>query len=139
MKKIKISDSENKLINEDILHFENRYNIKLPKNYKDFLLKFNGGYVDDEERDFLHSFNSLKYGEVTLEDAIDTYILNDNLLSKDFLPIANTYSDNPITICLKQNQNFGKIVIFYFDRDEEPDFAANSLEELLGVKSIDEL
>ena len=38
MKKIKISDSENKLINEDILNFENRYDIKLPKNYKDFLL-----------------------------------------------------------------------------------------------------
>ena len=139
MNKIIITDSEQAISMQDIADFEKKYDIDLPENYKKFLLKYNGGYIDDEDHDFLCSFNSLKHGELTLEYTIDTFCITEKLLDKEYLPIANTHSDNPITLCLKEGENYGKIIIFYFDRDEEPDLAADSLEELLGVNSIDEL
>ena len=136
---IKIHSRENNIRLEDLMFFESKYGIELPANYKTFLLKFNGGFVDDVNRDFLYSFNSLKYGDTKLEDAVETYFLDENLLDKNYLPIANTFTDNPITIWLKSGDNYGKIIIFYFDRIEDPDLAANSLEELLGVDNIDDL
>ena len=119
---------------DKIERFEKKNNLSLPKNYKSFLMKINGGYIDDENRDFLRSFNSLS----NLEDAFNTFVVLEGLISKDFIPIAKTYSDNPVTLCLRKEE-YGKIIVFYFDRDEEPDIVANSLENLLGVNSINEI
>jgi len=144
MKKIVILRSSSALTESDINEFEKKYQIQLPSNYKKFIQKFNGGYVDidDEERDFIRAFNAIKYHENNplLEDAIDCYTIDENHLEKEFLPIAYTYSNNPITLCLKSGELNGKIVLFYFDRiDEDPEIVADSLEELLGVESIDDL
>lgn len=137
---IKISDSEKKIKSEDILQFIQEWEVSLPENYKKFLMKFNGGVLYDYHP-FLSSFNSVKYAENNslLEDAIDIYIVKNKDFSKFFLPIATTHSDNPITICLEEGENYGKIFVFYLDRDDNPEIVANSLEELLGVESIDEL
>ncbi len=136
--KIVITDSEMNINRNDILDFEKNYKLILPENYKKFLLKYNGGQVDDEKREDLETFNSLKYGELTIEYMFNNYCIIEQLLDKDYLPIGNSYG-NPITLCLKAGKNYGKVIVFYFDRDQEPEIIADSLEALLGVKSMDEL
>jgi cell wall assembly regulator SMI1 len=137
---IKISDSEEKISLEDIVKFERDRDIKLPDNYKKFIMKHNGGMIY-EYHPFLNSFNSLKYNKnnILLDETFEIYCIINKDFDKSFLPIASTHNDNPITLCLKEGRNYGKIFIFYFDRDEEPELIADSLEELLGVNCIDEL
>lgn len=45
--KIKITKNKNDLSSLDILNFEEKYGIELPKEYADFLLKCNGGKIED--------------------------------------------------------------------------------------------
>lgn len=137
MNKLKILGGEKKLEAKDISEFEKKFNISLPDNYKKFILKHNGGYID-EYHDTLASFMPIKYGVGLVEHAIKVFSNDESILDKDFIPIANQHSGNPITLCLKEGENYGKIILFYFDRVEEPELVANSLEELLGVKNIDE-
>ncbi len=138
MNKIVITDSEVNINKKDIQDFEKNYNLVLPENYKKFLLKYNGGQVDDDRCEDVQSFYSLKYGELTIDYVFENYCIIEPLLDKDYLPIGNSYG-NPITLCLKVGKDYGKVIIFYFDRDEEPVVIADSLEVLLGVKSMDEL
>lgn len=134
---IKILDSEKQVSVLDFLEFERKYNISLPNNYKSFIKKYNGGYTD--ESDYVDNFLSLKYGVVKIELLIDTHQIIENNIPSNYLPIALDWSDNPITINLNEGNDYGKIVKFYFDTDEEPEIIANSLEELLGVDNIDDL
>lgn len=140
LKKIEITGGSKCPTEDEITHFQNEFKVSLPDNYIAFIKKHNGGFIGfDEERDFLDSFNSIKYGDVTVENAITAYSKNESLLHKDFLPIANSYTGNPIVLCLREGDLHGKIILFYFDRDEEPELVADSLEELLGVEKIEEL
>ncbi|WP_430613033.1 SMI1/KNR4 family protein [Flavobacterium sp. JP2137] len=139
MKKLIITDSEQNITRNDIVEFEKNYHLKLPENYIVFLLKYNGGEVYDYGSEYIQSFNSLKYGTLTLEETLYDYCIIEDLLDKDYLPIANGYGGNPITLCLKAGEDYGKIIIFYMDTTDDPQIIADSLEEVLGVKSIDEL
>ncbi|WP_430613037.1 SMI1/KNR4 family protein [Flavobacterium sp. JP2137] len=142
MKKLIIINSQQSITRNDIVEFEKEYHLKLPENYIAFLLKYNGGGVYDEGSEgseYVQSFNSLKYGKLTLEFMFDNYCISEDLIDKEYLPIACGYGGNPITLCLKAGKDYGKIIIFYMDMDEDPQTIADSLEELLGVKSIDEL
>ncbi len=53
------------------------------------------------------------------------------------MPIALDGSTNPITLNLNTGGDYGKIVLFYLDMDSEPDVLATTLEEFVGVESID--
>ena len=134
---INILDSEKEINNIELLEFEKKYNISLPNNYKSFVKKYNGGYTDDSEN--IDKFLSIKYGVVTVELLIDTHQITEKNIPNNYLPIALDWSDNPITINLNGGNDYGKIVKFYFDTDEEPEIIANSLEELVGVNNINEL
>lgn len=136
MSKIKIIDSEASLTNQDIIDFENTMSIELPQNFKKFIAKYNGGLVEDH--DDVDTFNSIKYGSNTIEKFIEIHQRIEKNLSDSYLPIAGDWSDNPITVCLN-GEDEGKIVKFYFDSDQEPEIIADSLEDLLGVESIDDL
>jgi hypothetical protein len=140
MNKIEIAGGSRCPTDDEIIQFQNEFGVILPDNYISFVKKHNGGFIGfDEERDFLDSFNSIKYGDVTVENAIAAYSKYESLCNKDFLPIANSYTGNPITLCLREGELYGKIILFYFDRGEEPELVANSLEELLGIENIEDL
>jgi len=138
MTTLKILGGEKKLSVSDLEKFESDYGIELPGNYRTFMIKHNGGYIDSYH-EFLGSFRPIKYGQGTVEHAIQSMSIHESILDSEFIPIANHHAGNPITLCVRSGELYGKIIIFYFDRDEEPEIVANSLEELLGVKSIDEL
>ena len=103
---IKISDSEKQVSVLDFLEFERKYNISLPNNYKSFIKKYNGGYTDDLE--YVDNFLSLKYGVAKIELLIDTHQIIENNIPSNYLPIALDWSDNPITINLNENDDYGK-------------------------------
>jgi hypothetical protein len=130
---MKIQSPEKNLNDIEIENFENLFHIILSENHKKFLLKFNGGYIDDHDN--IDTLLSVKYGSSTIEYFMEIHQGIESNLPDNFLPIALDWSDNPITINLIDNS----IVIFYFDTDEEPVIIANSLEELLGVDNIDDL
>ena len=136
MNKLIIERSKENITIKDIETFENENNRVLPENYKKLILKYNGGYVENSK--FFRLLNSIKYGNNTVEFIIKIHqILEDNI-PKEYLPIASDWSDNEITISLKKGNDYGKIYGFYFDVDRVEKIA-DSLEELLGVKNIDEL
>ncbi len=130
---IKIIDPERSVTNDDIAKIEKKYAIPFPSNYKDLLKKYNGGYTEDLED--IDTFLSIIYGKATVELVIETHQIEEKNIPAGFLPIALDWSNNPITISLKD----GKIIKYFFDTDEAPELIANSLEELLGINSIDEL
>lgn len=137
MKPVKFEDIEKKLNFQDILDFESKMGVALPANYKGLILKHNGGLTN--ESDFFDVLLSIKYGKQKVEDIINIHQITENNIPNNYLPIALDWSDNPIAINLNGGNDYGKIVKFYFDTDEDPEIIANSLEELLGVTSIDEL
>jgi len=137
MRVVKFEDIEKKLNFQDILDFEHKMGFVLPINYRRLILKFNGGLT--EESDFFDVLLSIKYGKQKVEDMINIHQIIEQNIPKGYLPIALDWSDNPITINTNEGNQKGEIVKFYFDTDEEPEVLAHSLEELLGVTSIDEL
>lgn len=130
---IKILDSEKNISISDITQIENKIGITFPDNLKKLLLKFNGGYIEDHED--IDTLLSIKYGKQTIEYFIEMHNRKEKNIPDNFLPFALDWSDNPITL----NLSDGKVVLFYFDEEDEPETIANSLEEVLGVKNIDEL
>lgn len=120
----------------DLNNFQETYNIQLPENYKKLILKYNGGYTDENE--YFDTLKSIKFGEIKVEDTINNHQIVERNIPINYLPIANDFSDNIICIDLENGKDYGKIFCFYFDVDRVEKIA-NSLEELLGVKSIDEL
>ena len=82
---------------------------------------------------------SLEYGNLTLELVINTHQILEQNIPTDYLPFALDWSDNILCLNLKIGNEYGKVIGFYFDTDEEPEIIASSLEDILGVNSIDEM
>ncbi len=138
MKKLDIKQMQPNVSLGDLVEFETTFNITLPENYKSFLLKINGGLVKTEESE-IASFLPLKYGKTNIELVIDTHQITEQNISEKYLPIALDWSSNPITINLNDGDDYGKIVIFELDFEGDGHIIANSLEELLGIDTINEL
>lgn len=135
MSKVNLRSRNEKLTESDIIDFQLKYNITLPDNYKKFILENNGGIVEDSE--FIKLMLSIRHGKATVDFIIEIHQILEKNISENYLPIATDWSGNVITINLEKNSNYGKIYAFYFDVDRV-EVIAKSLEELLGVKSIDE-
>jgi hypothetical protein len=135
MSKVKLRSRNEKLTEDDISNFQLKYNVVLPENYKKLISKINGGIV--ENSDFMKLMLSIKYGNSTVDFIIETHQILEKNIAENYLPMATDWSGNVITINLQKDSNEGKIYAFYFDVDRV-EVIANSLEELLGVKSIDE-
>jgi cell wall assembly regulator SMI1 len=136
MSKINILDSENPIYLKDLNEFEKKVGRILPENYKSLLLKYNGG-VEAEGDKVIDCFYSIKYGTTTVESAINILQIIEKTIPVEYLPFGNTGTGNEITIYLNEGDDYGKIFLFRPD-ELEPIVIANTLEELLGVASMDE-
>ncbi len=137
MLKLQITLSESKLSPLDIENFQSQFNYSLPQNVIKLISKFNGGLIKNS--DDVRKLLPIKYGKLTIEELIDTHQISEQNIPQGFLPIALDYSDNPIAINLNEGEDYCKIFLFELDFEGEGFIIANSLEELLGVNSIDEL
>ncbi len=126
--KLILNLSEEKISNDELLEFEQSIGYKLPENYKEFILKNNGGVPNKEyfEEIKVSYFTPIKYGENTVEKA---YEMLKEILPNGYLPIANDVCGELICIDLKSGNTFGNI--YYVADGDEPLVIAKNFEQLL--------
>ena len=119
--------------------FEQNQNITLPKDYRDFLLEYNGGYpnpgvykISDELGE---SILNIFYGIGSMYDNLEKkFDIFDEILEIGFIPVADDPSGNQICIGINK-EYFGQI--FHWAHDEEHDemenmyFLSNNFNEFL--------
>jgi hypothetical protein len=122
--RVEIHESKAPITDDQIKKIENRLRISLPQDYKDFLLKHNGGYPDPDAFIF-------RRGEKSEEGAVDRFLAihdgqHDNLarylewykgrLPRNLFPVAHDPGGNLIAISVS-GDDVGKV--YFWDHDEE--------------------
>ena len=116
----------------EIEGFEKEYKLNLPQNYKQFLLKNNGGvpkenvFWDGELEMGVSYFYPLKYGETKLENIIEV-IWREDALPKEYFPFASTGGAGDYAFSLNNEE----VYLFNYD-GSEPFKVTNSFEEFIG-------
>ncbi|MCB9261955.1 MAG: SMI1/KNR4 family protein [Flavobacteriales bacterium] len=136
MNKVEIELAKKQLTDADLDYFEKEYNKKLPQNFRKYLLKYNGGLV--ENRDDLDILLSLLEGN-KIEHWVRSHQILEQNIDPDYLPFANDHTNNPYCLILKEGDDYGKVVFIEMDFQSDEYIVADSLEEFLGVESIDDL
>lgn len=137
-----IFDSHEKLTLEQLEQFELEHNVKFPESYKNFLLKWNGGYVkpeifmisDEQGRSVLNVFFGIGDMYDNLADFIE---ILEGRLPEGFIPIADDPSGN--IICLGTKEPYYDQIYFWDHELESEDpndmsnmyFLANNINEFL--------
>ncbi len=110
--------------------FESEYHLKLPGGYRNFLIKYNGGYpekniftiiINGKKNDgMIHRFLGITHSEL---DGMYHYInIYKNRIPKDLFPIAYDPAGNLIVIGIF-GRRFGKIYFWdHEDEREEPSY-----------------
>lgn len=136
---VKIEKIHESLSIENLESFEHNHKITLPKDYREFLLEYNGGYpnpgvykISDELGE---SILNVFYGIGSMYDNLEKkFDIFDEILEIGFIPIADDPSGNQICIGLSK-EYFGEI--FHWLHDEEYNemdnmyFLAKKLNEFL--------
>ena len=124
------------LKNEDILGIESYLNVKVPQDYKAFLLRFNGGIPEESCIDFNGEklnipgedikffFNIGKKVTNTLKHKMDS--IGDNLPAK-IIYIANTHGGNFFLLSLRDD-SYGSV--YYKDHEYEDTLDFDPLNNL---------
>lgn len=124
-----------------LTEFEQQNGIKLPDEYRRFLLEYQGGNPEQYIFDFKHHNGRqdgaaicyfLGFYEDHSASLVVTYHGYQGHILHDLFPIAFDYGDNLICIGIGED-NFGKI--YFWDHDGETDvyFVANSITEFLAL------
>lgn len=144
----KILESGKKINESNILEFEDKIDLKLPLEYKSFLLKYNGGECEPCEFVFtengVESDSSVRSffaiggidGDYDLEENVDIYINEEKRLLNGLIPIAEDDGGNLICICCLGLET-GKIYFWDHENEDENDLngnvflVSNSLNEFI--------
>lgn len=127
-----------------IASLEKRLDIVLPSEYKEHILKYNGGYPNKEcfdtqggGRSKIHYFYAIYDGEYSnFEKSFNIFKIEETRMLSHVFPIA--YDDGGNQICISiGDKDYGKI--YFWDHEEEsdePDYEnmyliANSFNEFL--------
>lgn len=123
---IKIKNENSPILMYDILLFEKEYDIILPREYKSFLLKQNGGTVIGGKNrleiyhpnigiviDCINHFYGISTNE-EYNNLNKSFFILDELIDIGLLAIASTPGGNQICIGFEQN-NFGEIFYWFHD------------------------
>ncbi len=131
---IKFKNSKPKLTAQDVVDFENEFELKLPDSYKSHILKYNGGFPEDDlyfKNYPIDSFRPIKHGNRTVEQTIESL--------KFFLPekaLPFCYSTSGYLYISLIEESYGEIYAIF--SDGEPEFLSNSFKEFMEGLSEDE-
>lgn len=120
---VKMTDTNGELTTDDIKKFEEENNLKLTKKYKEFLLKWNGGYVEPHvfkisEQQGSSSMNVFN-GIGDIDDSLSEYIdILDDRLPEGFIPIGDDSNGNQICLGIKEPHYDH---IYFWDHEDEQD------------------
>lgn len=133
-------DDDSTVTFEELEQFEQEKNIKIPKEYKEFLTQQCAFYVVDN-----YGFPMIETSELTSDDGyekIDMFYNREFLSESDdfikiwgdkVLPIGGNMGGDYVCIGVSE-ENFGKIFFLYHDDDEREDglyLIANTFEEFI--------
>ncbi|EUJ25957.1 SMI1/KNR4 family protein [Listeria cornellensis] len=109
---------------QDILAFEKRHNIGLPKDYIDFLLKYNGGYskqaVFNISSENGNSLVNKFYGIGDMQGNLDRVIDNlDGELPDGFISIGYDPAGNEICLGTKNSEYEGQVYFWVHDMESD--------------------
>ena len=144
-----ISKFDTTNIEQKIVGFESKYNIKLPNQYRQFMLRYNGGYtpetilkVGPRREENVSCFYGFGMGE---EYGLDEHCWLMEWIRHGFLPIADEFFGNEYVLGIT-SRNYGKV--YFFDHEEQmveqvrnsfKDFIASCKSEKIGrIASIRE-
>ena len=131
MMHIKLSHSkQQEITSAELENFEAKYGYKLPQNYKELMLKYNGGHP--ERRYFNETrvyFTPIKYGAVTMEKILD--VTDNELLPTGYFPFAQ---GGESMFCFDTTKSDSKI--YRIDEDGEIEEVCSSFEQFL--KSLED-
>ena len=147
MNSIKISNSANSISASELKAFENEYNLKLPDDYKQFILSQNGGYpeftlyVNENNDEFLiSSFSCINFEDadvVSVNDSIITHQIEEDNIPKHLLPFGLDAGGNDFCISLNE-KDYGKVYKFYQDgRSPGIVYVAKSFEAFINGLELD--
>lgn len=111
--------------NEDIADFELAHSVSLPNDYRDFLLKQNGGkpnkdmvFVQEHGWTIIQHFSPLicRIKSIALKQLID--VTYEGRMPKWFIPIATTPGGSWFVLSIKSD-SFGRV--FFWDHENESD------------------
>lgn len=127
-----------------IASLEKRLDIVLPSEYKEHILKYNGGYPNKEcfdtqggGRSKIHYFYAIYDGKYSnFEKSFNTFKVKEKRMLTHILPIAHDDGGNQICISIGDN-DYG--YIYFWDHEKETDepgydnmyLIANSFNEFL--------
>ncbi|TSJ88010.1 SMI1/KNR4 family protein [Gilliamella apicola] len=116
--------SKNPATLEDISNFEKIIKGSLPNDYKDFLMKYNGGQPQPNSFRFFSDRNDesmadyfLSLGREKYSNLLSYYDLYKDRIPSEFIPIAHDPEGNLIIMELKPNSNR----IYFWDHELEAD------------------
>lgn len=133
---MKLVEVGEKLSSKDIKEMEGELNLSFPKDYKDFLLKTNGGMPEDEfeQGSDIHYF----YDDNEIMESYEN-LVDEELIPDEYLPIACDSFDNQILLCLGKGDNYGTIYFADAESEESEDSGwvlskvADSFTAFLGM------
>lgn len=130
---IKLSHSkQQEITSAEIENFETKYRYKLPQNYKDLMLKYNGGHPErpyfGESRVY---FPPIKYGTTTMESLLD--VTDPDILPLGYYPFAYGGESK---FCFDTAKSDSKI--FRIDEDGEIEEVCSSFEQFIDSLEDDD-
>jgi len=144
---VKFSKSGKKIKESEILDFEKKIGLELPLEYKNFLLKHNGGkcepcdftFIEDDEESSSSVRRFYAIGGIDdyydLQESIDNYINDEKRLADNYIPIAEDDFGN--LMCISCNDsNKGQIYFWNHEGEDESSesnlyFIASSFDEFV--------
>jgi hypothetical protein len=122
---LEISLSEKKLEIAELDAFEQQFKLKLPAEYKDFILQFNGGKPNKDRfstqngKIWVDFFDAIKYGDYPLEETLKTMKLYEQILPEHLFPIGYDPGGNQICISLAE-VDYGTMFMWYANDPDNP-------------------
>ena len=128
-------------VSEALNNFKEKYKLNLPKKYKEFLLKYNGGETLDTSFRLNRESSSLRlfYGLSNVEYYCNFQYLIDNkflqeFLSQGYLPIASDSFGNTIVLGVVES-NFNQIAFYDHERQKSKPLNVSFEEFIQKLKS----
>jgi hypothetical protein len=119
-----LKNSAVKITQNELSNFEVSYNLRLPNDYKEFLIKHNGGspnkiFFRKNNADLVVDiFLSLSKEEYSIEKYYANMVIEDKELPEKILPIGIDAFGNIICISCR-DEDFGKV--YFWDHEEDWD------------------
>lgn len=144
--------SETPISKDEIRELENKYSLKLPESYKEFIMKYNGGYaeisafdnpyedgtiisvfccirLEEPELDFLNPIPRL----ISSKKMIETHQILEKNIPKYLYPFGLDEGGGKFCISMKE-EDFGTIYQVFLDGTvDEPVYVTDSFESFINA------